>query len=103
MKFYFYIYGEDNGYLTISTKLHTSSEEKEVTKIVGSYGRKWIFGQTFLHFAPTETYQVRIDVTIKKMLFFLIKKQNNRSPNTYICLLRIIYFCMNPGNKKGKG
>lgn len=69
MKFYFYIYGKDNGYLRISTKLHTSSEEKEKTKIVGSYGRKWILGQTFLPFAPTETYQVRIDVTIKKSFF----------------------------------
>lgn len=78
MKFYFYIYGENNGYLRISTQLNTSYQEERVLQIFGSYGQKWNFGQIFLHFSPTDVYQVRNNVIKERIFVLVIKKQNNR-------------------------
>ncbi|CAB3984347.1 MAM and LDL-receptor class A domain-containing 1-like, partial [Paramuricea clavata] len=62
MKFYFYLYGKNNGLLKIRTAHEISGKEhgNEVLKLYGSHGYKWNFAQIYLDFAPTDIYQVII-------------------------------------------
>ena len=62
MKFYFYLYGQNNGFLKIRTieKTYGKEIEKEVSQQYGSHGHQWHLAQIFLNFAPTDIYRVRL-------------------------------------------
>ena len=58
MKFYFYLYGNETGFIKILAKRQKSTQEKVVFTRYGDHGHKWNFAQIYLDFPPTEVYQV---------------------------------------------
>ena len=58
MRFYFYLYGNETGYLRIGTKKQKSSNEHIVFNHYGNHGHKWNLAQIYLNFSPTDVYQV---------------------------------------------
>ena len=62
MKFYFYLRGENNGYLYIRTTTTSRTDKTEQSKKYGNHGHKWNFVQIFLDFAPTDIYQVSLNL-----------------------------------------
>ena len=60
MKLYFYLYGNETGYLKILTKQQESFIEKEVFSRYGNHGHKWNFAQIYLDSSQTDVYQVQI-------------------------------------------
>ncbi|XP_028395409.1 uncharacterized protein LOC114519468 [Dendronephthya gigantea] len=64
MRFYFYLYGKETGYLKIKTRVKHS--DYEITKFTryGSHGHKWNLARIFLNFARTTIYQIIIFVNV---------------------------------------
>ncbi len=59
MRFYFYLYGNETGYLKISTKRKKQyTKEQVVFTRFGNHGHKWNLAQIYLDFSPTDVYQV---------------------------------------------
>ena len=63
MKFYFYLYGNNTGFLKIMTKKQGSSKNVVFNRF-GNHGHKWNFAQVYLDFSPTDVYQVLHNVNI---------------------------------------
>ena len=58
MRFYFYLHGNETGYLRIGTKKQKLSYEHVVFNHYGNHGHKWNLAQIYLDFSPTDVYQV---------------------------------------------
>ena len=61
MRFYFYLYGNETGYLKILTDRQKSSYDNVVFTHYGNHGHKWNFAQIYLDFSPTDVYQVLLN------------------------------------------
>ena len=60
MRFYFYLRGNETGYLKILTKRQESHKEHVVFNRYGNHGHKWNFAQIYLDFSPNDAYQVGV-------------------------------------------
>ena len=60
MKFYFYLYGHETGFLKILSKRQKTTEERVVFTRYGNHSHKWNFAQIYFDFSPADIYQVWI-------------------------------------------
>ncbi|XP_028397237.1 uncharacterized protein LOC114521050 [Dendronephthya gigantea] len=60
MKFYFYLYQTNNGFLKIRTVRAGSTYEQTVFSRYGNHSDKWNLAQIYLSFSPTDVYKVVI-------------------------------------------
>ena len=58
MKFYFYLYGTETGYLKIRAMRTRLNYEQTVFTRYGNHGHKWNLAQIYLNFPSTDVYRV---------------------------------------------